>query len=129
VEIANLVVVAALCGLTWTIGVVHYPLFSLVGEDAWMSYGEAHRRRVTWVVLPLMSANVALGGVLAAHDWTGLTAANLALPAAIFVTTGIVFAPIHGRLTLDGVPRLVRLHWARTAAWTAQLAVAVAIAA
>ena len=32
IEVANLVVAAALAGLIWTIQLVHYPLFALVGR-------------------------------------------------------------------------------------------------
>jgi hypothetical protein len=41
----------------------------------------------------------------------------------------LVYGPMHDGLEPGGVARLVRLNWLRTAVWTAQLAVAVALAA
>jgi hypothetical protein len=42
--VANLIVASALAGLIWTIQLVHYPLFALVGTQDRASYGEEHRR-------------------------------------------------------------------------------------
>jgi hypothetical protein len=128
---ANLVVAAALAGLIWTIQVVHYPLFALVGADAWPRYETQHQRRITWVVAPLMVANVGLGVALFAQEGSGLSAVNAGLAIAIFAATGLVYAPMHGALQSSGgeaaIARLVRANWARTLAWTVQLAVAVAL--
>ena len=130
-ELANLIVAAALAGLIWTIQLVHYPLFALVGADAWERYEAEHQRRITWLVLPLMTANVGLGVALFVDDRTSLTAVNGGLAIAVFVTTGLVFAPMHGalehRFAAARIARLVRANWARTAAWTAQVVVAVAL--
>ena len=78
-EIANLVAAVALCGLIWTIQLVHYPLFALVGEAQWVAYGEAHRRRITALVLPLMSANVILAAGLVVREQDALRVANVAI--------------------------------------------------
>jgi hypothetical protein len=78
-------------------------------------------------VLPLMTANVALAVLLLIEDAQVGTIANAALASGIFAATGLVFAPLHGRLTQAGVVRLVRLNWLRTAGWTAQVAVAVTL--
>ena len=51
-ETANLVLAAALAGLIWTIQLVHYPLFALVGAAEWPRYGDEHRRRITWLAAP-----------------------------------------------------------------------------
>jgi hypothetical protein len=131
--LANLVAAAVLCGLIWTIQVVHYPLFARVPEAAWASYEADHQRRITTLVLPLMLANVGFGVALLLDPGApdGLAAANLALAAGIFAATGAFYAPIHGRLAERHDPdlllRLVRLNWWRTAAWTVQLAIAVAL--
>jgi hypothetical protein len=131
-EIANLVVAAALVGLIWTVQVVVYPAFALVGTDEWARYGAAHRRRITWVVAPLMLANVGLAAALLLDDGPdALRVLNAALAGGVFAATGLIFAPMHGRLEETASPgafaRLVHGNWARTLAWTAQVAVAVAL--
>ena len=60
-----------------------------------------------------------------------LTIVNLALAAGMFAITGAYFARLHGRLAASWDirlhRRLVAANWVRTAGWTAQLAVAVAL--
>ena len=128
----NLVAAAVLCGLIWTIQLVHYPLFARVPVDGWTEYERAHQSAITPLVLPVMVANVGLGLALALAAPAGTDGTLLVVNAAIatgqFVATGLAFAPIHGLLGAgwdEGAHRrLVRLNWARTAAWTAQTAVA-----
>lgn len=130
---ANLATAAALCGLIWTIQLVHYPLFALVGEAQWTRYEAEHQRRITWLVLPLMSANVLLALALLGRGGDGAALANAVLAVGIFLGTGVVYAPLHGRLARGFAPErialLVRLNWARTVAWTAQLGVALVLVA
>ena len=129
-ELANLTVAAALAGLISTIQLVQYPLFALVGAQEWPRYGAEHRRRITWLAGPLMMANVGLAVALLA-DRSGLRVLNLCLAGACFALTGLVFAPMHGRLerhaSAAAVRRLVRANWLRTGLWTAQVLVAIAI--
>ncbi|MBM4195260.1 MAG: hypothetical protein FJ202_12930 [Gemmatimonadetes bacterium] len=85
-------------GVIWFVQVVHYPLFSRVGEAAFPEYGRHHVRRTGWVVgLPMLvelGAAIAivwcLGGVLA---WWGM-----GLPAADRIRanrTTVGFIPVH----------------------------------
>jgi len=128
--VANLTVAAALAGLIVTIQVVHYPLFALVGADEWPRYGAEHRRRITWLAGPLMLANDVLAVVLLA-DSSALRVLNACLVGGALALTGLVFAPMHGRIETrasePAVRLLVRTNWLRTAIWTAQVVVAIAI--
>ena len=130
-ETANLVLAAALAGLIWTIQLVHYPLFAVVGAAEWPLYGDEHRRRITWLAAPLMLASVAVALVLVVQDGDGLRVLNAGLAVGVFVLTGAVFAPMHGRLehtaSAPAIRALVRANWLRTVAWTAQVACAVAL--
>jgi uncharacterized membrane protein len=125
------VVASALAGLIWTIQLVVYPAFALVGDAEWARYGQQHRRRITWLAAPLMTANVSVALVLIVEHATALSVVNAALASSIFAVTGLVFAPMHGRLehtaTARAVRRLVRANWVRTLGWTVQVAVAIAL--
>lgn len=127
---ANLAVAAFLCGLIWTIQLVHYPLFARVGNEAWAAYEAAHQRAITPLVLPVMLANVGIGVALV-DPGDALTIVNLALAGGLFAVTGLVHAPLHGRLAAGWDPRvhrrLVTLNWLRTAGWSAQVGVALAL--
>ncbi|QEC49748.1 hypothetical protein FSW04_20680 [Baekduia soli] len=128
---ANLVVAAALAGLIWTIQVVHYPLFALVGAADRLRYQAEHQRRIARLVLPLMVADVALAVAVLVREDAALGAANAALAVGLFAITGLVYAPMHGAMaggaTDRQITRLVRANWVRTAAWTAQVVVALAL--
>jgi hypothetical protein len=129
--LANAAVACALTGLIWTIQVVHYPLFARVGEAEWVAYEREHQRRVTLVVAPLMLANVTLAITVVIEAATPLRGVNLLLAAAVFAATVLVYSPLHGRLAAAHdratIDRLVTLNRWRTAAWTAQALVALAL--
>src|SRR3954452_7190541 len=129
VDVANLVVATALAGLIWTIQLVHYPLFALVGAREWPGYEAEHQRRITRLVAPLMLANVGVALAVLPEDHSAPRVLNASLAIAIFLATGFLFAPMHRRLethaSISAVRLLVRANWARTAAWTAQVLVAI----
>jgi hypothetical protein len=56
---------------------------------------------------------------------------NACLAGGAFALTGLVFAPMHGRIenraSEPTVRLLVRTNWLRTAIWAAQVVVAIAI--
>lgn len=114
-----------LVGLILTIQLVHYPLFAGVGPSEWTAYGQAHIRRITLLVAPLMLAELlsaawlavwAPPGVPSWSLWTGL-----GLVVLIWASTGLVQSPLHGRLSarFDARlhARLVSSNWVRTALW------------
>jgi hypothetical protein len=128
--LANLVLAAYLAGLIWIVQVVHYPLFAEVGASAWPVYEAGHRRRITLVVAAPMLAQLPLAALLLPG---ALAAANLALVLVAFGATVAWLGPMHGRLQARwdarAHRRLVLGNWVRTAAWSAQVAVACALAA
>lgn len=112
-------------GLIWFVQIVHYPLFRLVG-GSYAAYQQAHMRRVTWVVGPLMLLELATATALVfrrpawLEPWAA--GANLGALALIWVSTALLQAPAHGRL-LSGFAAadhaaLVRTNWLRTFLWT-----------
>ncbi len=115
-----------LVGLIWTIQIVHYPLFANVGADGYAAYQTSHMTRITYVVAPVMFAELltAIYFVFAAYDkinpnlfWFGL-----ALVLLIWVSTLYIQSPIHGKLMekfdADLVNKLVWTNWIRTILWT-----------
>ena len=118
-----------LCGLIWTIQIVHYPLFSAVGSDDFSTYHVAHSRSISLVVVPLMLVEIA--AALAWMRWPPADSGTLAvvgivLLGAIWLSTFALQVPIHGALS-DGfapelVDRLVATNWIRTLAWTGRSA-------
>lgn len=114
-----------LVGLILTIQLVHYPLFSRVGAGGYAAYQQEHITRITWLVTPLMLAELATGAALVLRPPASVSAASaglgLGLIALIWVSTAVVQSPVHGRLTagFDAAwhARLVTTNWLRTVAW------------
>jgi hypothetical protein len=113
----------ALVGLIWTVQLVHYPLFATVGYDRFRAYHACHTRTITWIVGPLMLAELATAILLvvggAREPWL-----LVSLPPLLFnwLSTGLVQVPLHNRLATgfnpDAHRRLVATNWWRTLAWT-----------
>jgi hypothetical protein len=120
-------------GVIWFVQVVHYPLFSRVGQPGFSEYAREHVRRTGRVVAGPMLAELAsavavawvVGGPLA---WLGL-----ALVGVIWTSTWIWQVPAHRRLEagFDAAAhvRLTRTNRVRAAAWTARSLIALALAA
>lgn len=114
-----------LCGLIWFVQVVHYPLFASVGDAQFAAYERAHCRRVTFVVLPPMVAELVLAVCLwwqAPPQWSAWASLGLALLVVVWASTFLLQGPYHSRLLLAPERRtlrqLVATNWLRTGAWT-----------
>lgn len=122
-------------GLAWFVQVVHYPLFPLVGETGFPAFHDLHSRRTSFVVIVPMTIELVSSVALAIEppDGVGLLAiAGAVLATSIWALTGVVLAPMHGRIGSEGptarnLARLVRLSWPRTVLWTLHGAVVVAM--
>ena len=110
-------------GLIWTIQLVHYPLFSEVGSAGFVAYHRQHTRRITWVVAPLMFAELVTTGVLLFWGSRELWLLASLVPLGFnWVSTALVQIPLHNQLALGfdlSVHRkLVATNWWRTIAWS-----------
>jgi hypothetical protein len=105
-------------GVIWFVQLVHYPLMGKVGPNAFVAFEEAHVRRTSWIVVPLMLAECFSAVALCA------------LLAAIWGSTFLVQVPLHAHLErgFDAVhhQKLVRTNWVRTALWSARGALVLA---
>lgn len=114
-------------GLIWFVQAVHYPLMGEVPAGAFRAYEQAHQRRTTRVVAPVMLVEAASAVLLlwlpggefvgTALRWTGL-----ALLALIWASTFGLQVPLHAKLAMGFEPgawrRLVASNWLRTIAWS-----------
>ena len=115
-----------LIGLIWTIQIVHYPLFALVGESGYAAYQTSHMSRITYVVAPVMLLELGTAVYFAFINYEPIDRKffwfGLALILIIWASTAFVQSPIHGRLAekfdADLVRKLVLTNWIRTALWT-----------
>jgi len=121
-----------MAGLIWTMQLVHYPLFAMVGDDGgaarFARYERAHMNRISLIVGPMMllEACSAVGLLIVRPDglpgwvvWLGF-----GLLLVNWVSTATLQGPMHQRLARQFdeslVRRLVATNWIRTAAWSAR---------
>lgn len=121
----------SMVGVIWFVQVVHYPLFSAVGEAGFPEYERHHVRRTGWVVgVPMC---VELGTAIAALWYLGgaLAWCGLGLLAVIWTSTWLWQVPAHRRLErgFDAAVhrRLVTTNWVRTGAWSVRGIIALAL--
>lgn len=124
----NFALAAYLTGVIWMVQLTHYPGFAQVPAAGFGTFHQAHLRRMGWVVMAPMVAELALATWLA---WAGralgtVVWASLGLVVLIWLVTFFISVPFHNRLTQDGynyitIDGLVRTNWLRTLAWTARL--------
>lgn len=127
----NLSVTAILTGLIWTIQLVHYPGFAEVGKAECFRYQERHMRRISYLVGPLMLAELVLAGWLLFQDFALSPLGLLSQLAAgcvlvIWLLTALLFVPLHRKFAAEGytpelVRKLVNRNWWRTILWTLRL--------
>lgn len=136
VAVVHLVATLMMAGLIVFVQVVHYPLKSRVGPEAFPGYQAGHTVRTSWVVVPLMVVELVSALWLAALPPTaGLRPVALLgalLLGGVWISTALLQAPAHGRLArgFDAAVhrRLVRSNWIRTLAWLGRVPVALALA-
>lgn len=132
VIVAALVATWAMVGVIWVIQLVHYPIFDTVergvDDERWRSFGDRHRRSISFVVGPFMAVE-GITGIWIVLDPPGTSGRTLPVVAALLMAvaygvTAFVSVPLHERLTAvfddDAHRRLVSTNWFRTAAWTAR---------
>lgn len=115
-------------GLIWIIQIVHYPLFADVGREQFEAYSNKHQMLITFVVGPVMVAELLTAFVLAIYPPTPELAiwfrVALALLLVVWICTAVLQVPQHGRLTegydLPTIRALVNGNWIRTIAWSAR---------
>lgn len=138
VLLLNIASVLYMCGVIWTVQLVHYPLMARVGGAEFSRYHASHTSLMTLVVLlPMVvelgtSGLLALGAVPLPGVPRGLLWLGFALAVATWAVTFFVSVPLHGRLSsgfdASAHRALVQTNWLRTIAWSAHGLVVLEIA-
>jgi hypothetical protein len=111
-----------LCGLIWTIQLVHYPAFSFAKEN-FQTFHAFHSFRISLIVLPIMCIEL-LSGILlfvyGGHSQFWLY--NLVLIFGVWLSTFFLSVPQHNVLGIQfnehALFLLVLTNWVRTFLWT-----------
>jgi len=119
----QIVVTSILCGVVLFVQVVHYPMFIDYARDHFSEAMKKHQRLTSWVVVPLMLAEILLAvGGFATNMYYYF---SLVLLAAVWFSTFLLQVPCHKRLSLgwneETYTRLVKTNRYRTLAWFSRL--------
>jgi hypothetical protein len=122
-----------LCGLIWTIQLVHYPMFHYIDKTGFTSYIAFHGFRISWIVIPVMITELvtSFALVLISAPFFYYHISGLITVILIWTTTLFVQLPLHQRLSKNRseylIRKLIRTNWIRTALWTFKSLLAIAI--
>jgi len=125
-SILQLAFSAFLTGLIWVIQVLHYPGFSFVPPEQSLRFHGFHTNRITWIVAPLMIAELITAGLplLLPLGLTWIWVLNFTSVVGVWLVTGLAAVPLHNRLAqdwnLETIKSLVRINWLRTWIWSAR---------
>ncbi len=115
-------------GMIWSMQVLEYPLFALVGPKEFPAYHRRHNRGLpVFVILPSLAAFASAVVLIFTRParlplWSSIVVA--AIDLVVVVVTVAREAPLHGKLDREGysetvIRQLVQGNWIRTILWTA----------
>ena len=122
-EIGSLVVDFGLVVIIWMTQLVVYPSFDSVDASSFRSWHASYTRRISFVVVPLMIAQLGLHSQHLFEVPSLASSGSWAFVILAWVVTFAVSVPCHRTLSRDGksdkvIARLIKSNWIRTAFWT-----------
>lgn len=120
VDTIYLAVSLILVGVIWVIQLVHYPSFHFVDPQEFRGFHDHHTSSISFIVMPLMVLELALGAYLAFNDRIYL--GPFIIVVLIWMSTFFIQVPLHNALASAkdevNITQLVRTNWIRTLLWT-----------
>jgi hypothetical protein len=113
-------------GVIWMVQVLNYPAYAQVNPADFARFHRFHVQRITYVVGPLMLAEVFSGVYLFLHvpdgEWKIWTLTGIGLLAGIWISTLALQIPCHDKLSQQydrhTHRKLVWTNWLRTILWS-----------
>ena len=126
VFLINLACTWFMVGLIWIIQIVHYPLFSNVGSEDFITFHGSHKILISPLVGSVMIFELVSSVILifqtpkGVPNWTIVV--SIILLSVIWISTLILQVPYHERLG-SGFDKeihdlLVKTNWIRTVCWS-----------
>lgn len=99
-----------LFGLIWFVQLLHYPLFSIVGDSP--TFYSEHQRRTSWIVLPIITLELGSAKTLFFLRQSITDQIGLVFIIGTWLSTILLQMPCHRSLSsgysIDTIKRLVR---------------------
>lgn len=117
-----------LTGISWSLQLVHYPLFNYVDRDKFCDFIKKHQKRLSFVLVPLMIAECFLSILMLVVAQPGkatvFASILFALVIVIWFSTFCFQVAEHCSLNKGfchkSLKKLIASNWIRTFAWTAR---------
>lgn len=125
--IITLALTLYMSGMIWSMQILEYPLFALVGQQEFPAYHRRHNRGLPFlVILPSLGAFISAVVLIftrPAHHPLWASIVITVLDALIIIATVAREAPLHAQLDREGyspvlIRQLVLGNWIRTLLWT-----------
>ncbi len=130
---ANLITSFLLCGLIWTVQLVHYPMFHRFEKESFEEHIKFHGFRISLIVVPLMVIELVSSFSLAffVSSDNVLHLIGFFIVLLIWLVTFFVQVPLHSKLTMgysaETVNKLVSTNFIRTVLWSIKAIIGVFI--
>jgi len=109
-------------GIIWVIQRVHYPSFQYVNPTDFKSFTKFHNRSISFIVMPIMIAELITGVMLILSYKTIISFINLFFIILTWLSTFMLSVPLHNKLAkghdLQIIKKLISTNWPRTFLWT-----------
>jgi len=131
--IVNLFSSFFLCGLIWTIQIVHYPYFIFTDSEQHQQAMNFHRARISFIVVPAMLTELLSSAWLTftATEFIWLHTAGFIIVLLIWVITFAKQVPLHSNLanqfSRTDINNLVKSNRWRTILWTLKSVIGILI--
>jgi hypothetical protein len=118
---------AIMVGVIWIVQLVHYPFFHRIDRELFGEHMDAHRTKISYIVVPVMLVELAasIGLLVIRSPLRGEFAIALALLLGVWASTALLQVPSHSKLAAgydkSEVDKLVSYNWIRTILWTIRL--------
>lgn len=121
--IKTLIVDFGLVVLIWMTQLVVYPSFTYYSESSLADWHVKYTSAITFIVMPLMLAQVAFHAYDLFYDFSWLGLLGIVLIALAWSNTFFYAVPLHkniseGNEILKSAHELVRINWYRTILWS-----------
>lgn len=109
--------------LIWLVQLVVYPAFREIAPSTFSAWHRSYRRRISFVVMPLMLGQVGLHAMGLEREMSSWGVASALAIAGAWAVTFLRSVPSHAALQREGkelavIESLITTNWWRTALWS-----------
>ena len=110
----------------WLVQCIIYPSFRYISADIFEKWHAGYRRRVSWIIGPILLLQIFLVGIEAIQEPSRYSLIRLGLVAISWLITVCVSVPLHRRIKRgeqreQSIERLIQSNWIRTLSWSSIL--------